>query len=504
MVEYQITQLADNAFFDPDLPISSPQIAGTKAVWSSSDGNDREIFFYNGNTTLQLTSNDLFDGFPQISGNNLVWYRSLTNPLLDPLSGGEIIFYDGNTITQIGSSNTSTFPVISGNNVVWGDNLIGGEVLFYDGNTTTQLTDSGLFIGASPNTISENKVAWTDVESGELFFYDGNNVIQLTDNNLANVLPFVSGNNVVWIAGNPSDTNDSDVFFYDGNTTIQLTNNDLFNVASGISGNNIVWVGNDGNDFEIFFYDGNIITQLTDNETDDFAARISGDNIVWQASDGNDLEIFFYDGNIITQLTDNEINDENPAISGNNIVWEANGDIFLATPLTIELYRFRNNTFDTGTYLFVGEAERDAILANPDLNQNFELEGVQEDGSVNPAFTASLQSDDNLIPFYRLRNLDVPGTYLFVSTDEYNAIFADNSNQQDKWVKEGLDGGGNDIPEFYLYGGGTNLGAEFHRFQNTQNNTFLYAGPEETGAINENPNLSALYKDQGIAFESFL
>lgn len=33
----------------------------------------------------------------------------------------------------------------------------------------------------------------------------------------------------------------------------------------------------------------------------------------------------------------------------------------------IEFYRFRNTTFETGTYVFVGESERDFILDdNPD------------------------------------------------------------------------------------------------------------------------------------------
>jgi FG-GAP repeat len=161
------------------------------------------------------------------------------------------------------------------------------------------------------------------------------------------------------------------------------------------------------------------------------------------------------------------------------------------------LYRFRNTSYPTGTYLFVGEQERDSILNNADLSRNFSLEG-----NGNRAFVASTQTADNLIPLYRLRNVDLTGTYLFVSTEEYDAIFAEDSNQRNKWVKEGLDGSGGDIPEFYVYGVGADQGTEFHRFQNRDNNTFLYAGPEETAAINSDPNLSAVFLDQGIAFES--
>ncbi|MDJ0533793.1 MAG: hypothetical protein QNJ70_15105 [Xenococcaceae cyanobacterium MO_207.B15] len=173
----------------------------------------------------------------------------------------------------------------------------------------------------------------------------------------------------------------------------------------------------------------------------------------------------------------------------------------------IEMYRFRNTTHDTGTYLFTAHDERNAILGNTDFNQTFVMEGMTEDHHVNPAFIASLTSQDDegrdLEPFYRLQSVDVAGTYLYVGQAEYDTIFADGSDQQDKWVKEGLNDDGIDIAEFYLYGVDAGVGVEFHRFQNTQNNGFLYAGPVETAIINNNPDLSDIFQDQGVAFEAF-
>lgn len=193
------------------------------------------------------------------------------------------------------------------------------------------------------------------------------------------------------------------------------------------------------------------------------------------------------------------VDDEDIVVGNGNL---ADGSITAAESLGIELFRFRNTTFDSGTYVFVGAEERDAILENPDFNQTFALDGVQDDGTVNPAFTASTTPGDDLIPFFRLASLAVPGTFLFVSTAEYDAIFADGSDQADQWLQEGTDEEGNDIPEFYLYDGAADLGVEFNRFQNTQNNTFLYAGPGETEAIANDPNLSSLFNNQGVAFES--
>ena len=171
---------------------------------------------------------------------------------------------------------------------------------------------------------------------------------------------------------------------------------------------------------------------------------------------------------------------------------------------TIQLFRFRNTSFSTGTYIFVGEGERDAILNNPDFNQTFSLDGVRPDGGVNPAFTASTGPGENLIPFFRLSSLDIPGTFLFVSTGEYDAIFAEGSDQRDRWLPQGFDSAGNDIAEFYLQDGAANSDIErqFNRFQNTQNGTFLYAGFGETNAIENDPNLSSLFTNQGVAFAS--
>ncbi len=171
---------------------------------------------------------------------------------------------------------------------------------------------------------------------------------------------------------------------------------------------------------------------------------------------------------------------------------------------SIELFRFRNTTVSTGTYVFVGAEEGNTILNDPNLSGSFALDGVNSDGSsVNTAFVASTEPGENLEGFYRLSSLDNPGTFLFVGQQEYDAIFAQSSDQRDRWERQGFDTEGNDIPEFYLYGVGANLGTAFNRFQNRENNTFLFAGPDETAAINSDPNLSAAFLDQGGAFEAF-
>lgn len=159
------------------------------------------------------------------------------------------------------------------------------------------------------------------------------------------------------------------------------------------------------------------------------------------------------------------------------------------------MYRFKNTSFSTGAYLFVGEEEKNSILANPDYNKTFKLEG---DG--NPAFQVSLTPENDLTGFYRLRSDELQGTYLFVGQEEYNSIFSANSNQKNKWIKEGLDSNGNDIADFYAYSAGADKGLPFNRFQN-ENSGYLFAGVEETTSILNNPSFANAFTNQGAAFE---
>jgi Ca2+-binding RTX toxin-like protein len=107
-------------------------------VWYGYDGNDSEIYFWNGNTTTQVTNDstgDYYDYYPQISGNNVVWTRSDGNDY-------EIYFWDGSTITQVTNNSTDdNYPQISGNNIIWSgyDNIYFDTIVKENFTTTAQL-----------------------------------------------------------------------------------------------------------------------------------------------------------------------------------------------------------------------------------------------------------------------------------------------------------------------------------------------------------------------------
>jgi beta propeller repeat protein len=50
-----------------------PSLSDSGIVWDAYDGDDTDIFFYDGETVHQLTSNDTDDSDPDISGDVIVW-----------------------------------------------------------------------------------------------------------------------------------------------------------------------------------------------------------------------------------------------------------------------------------------------------------------------------------------------------------------------------------------------------------------------------------------------
>ena len=88
------------------------------------------------------------------------------------------------------------------------------------------------------------------------------------------------------------------------------------------------------------------------------------------------------------------------------------------------LYRFQSNS--QGTYLLVGEVERDAILNDPNFSGEYTLEGL--------AFYVYSPGSGEATTFNRLRNLNIPGAYLYATGGELANIQA---NFTDTYVDEG-------------------------------------------------------------------
>ncbi|ELS04188.1 glucose/sorbosone dehydrogenase [Xenococcus sp. PCC 7305] len=94
--------------------------------------------------------------------------------------------------------------------------------------------------------------------------------------------------------------------------------------------------------------------------------------------------------------------------------------------LSKPIYRFQSSQ-RPGNYLFVGENERQSI--HQDFADTFHEEGL--------AFNAAVESNEELIALYRFQSIQRPGTYIFVGEQERNNI-NNNSNFSNSFAEEGI------------------------------------------------------------------
>ena len=350
-IESGITQLTQNEVND-----TSPQISGNNIVWRGFDGNDDEVFLFEGETgtVTQLTDNEVFDSDLAISGARVVWSTYDGND-------GEIFLYEDGDIIQLTDNDVGDrYPLVSDSTVAWlsyeGEPNFrsppNSAIYFYDGTNTTRLTTADTYKDSFD--LDSDGIVWADGDGNgddlEIFYFDGRETIQITDNTTNEYSPQISGNNIAWT----SYDGDDEVYLYNGSETIRLTDNDLTDSSIAISGNNVVWASYDGNDNEIFLYNGTETIQLTDNDLFEFDPVVSGDNVVWSAYPDDSFvnQVFYYNGSEVVQLTDNnDLSNDNPQIDGNNVVWSgsdgndfeifANYDLNLA-PGSISGYKWHD------------------------------------------------------------------------------------------------------------------------------------------------------------------
>ena len=327
--EYTITQLTNNNYGD-----YSPQINNGQVVWYGYDGSSYNIFFYDGNRTIQLTDNGYALG-PQIDNGQIVWYGYDGNDY-------EIFLYDGvRTIQLTNNKYDDISPKINNGQVTWQEHDGNDyEIFLYDGSRTIQLTDDD-YNDWSPQ-IHKGEVVWYGRSwSGttyEIFFYDGTLTIQLTGSNYDDLNPQIDNGQIVWHGGRYGYF---EIFLYDGIKTIKLTNNDYNDVYPQIHSGQVIWYAYVNKNYrpEVFLYNGMQTIRLTNNNYSDSDSRIHNGQAVWTADRG-DSEVFLYDGTQVTQLTNNAYSDYSPQINNGQVVWygyDGNDyEIFLATPRSVE------------------------------------------------------------------------------------------------------------------------------------------------------------------------
>jgi len=382
-VEYKTTQLTNDSFNDADFKLNNGQI-----IWCKSDGNDSEIWFYDGNQAASLTNNTYDDIQPDLYNGIKVWARKDEYMKeFPPGSGSEqpwvdLYVYlntDGNQISFSSCSKNGfegyttggplLAPKIHNDEIAWyesyqDETIFEIRLCLYDVSTGVKdylaVPGTGAFRGSK---IYNGQVAWSAYTGAggywqpywptyDIFFYNGSGLSSLsniervtTDAPIQNTNENVqlSNGQMVWQAYYSGGSRD--IFYYNSASSerrkVSVNPNDDCNPQ--IDGDWIVWQGYDGYDYEIFLYNIKIrkITQISRDSEDDWYPQIHNGQVVWEGYDDTDgdYEIFLYD--IETkkkiQITNNTYEDFNPQIHNGKIVWQAipegsDTEIFLAEP----------------------------------------------------------------------------------------------------------------------------------------------------------------------------
>lgn len=360
---------------------SRPLVSDANVVWEGpgSDGSsDREIFFFNGETTRQITQNNVDDRLEGIDGTRVIWSSQDGGIGSRGTATYELYSFDGltGTTTKLTSNAyDEDFVGVDGGNIFW-SSPIGGldakgqvtyELFYHNGSSTRQLTSNAA--NEVVSTIEGATAVWSaDVgpkdsqgrATNEIFYFNGSNIQQITTNAVDDLMPIASKGRIVWASkvGAPdSGVTTYELFQFNG-TIQQLTNNAADDFPVSFKDNQIAWTSRIGPKdargtptSEVFQSDGVTTQRLTNNSIDEFIIQADGSNILWMSLTGQPTptgqatyELYYYNGSV-TRLTTNGVNDLPAGLDRSKAVWYSQvGPTDATGTATREIFLFNGAT----------------------------------------------------------------------------------------------------------------------------------------------------------------
>lgn len=316
-----------------------PDIDETGIVWANSIFPYNDIYFYNGQEVINVSSMNPDSNFintkPKISGDKIVW-QAFTATI-----GHHIYLYDGNAFTNISDIEETRFaynldPIIDGSIIVWTGlrSATARHIFYYNGEETlvpSELFDEGIY-NSKYHEISGKNIVWqaSDGRDEHIYFFNGKEVKKLSalggTHTTDNSGPKIDGSNVVWQG--KDEQGEQHIYVYQENTVTKVSalfgHTSRYNSSADISGNNIVWEGfNDDTLSQVFLFDGLSIKSIgpsTEIGSGPKIPRIHGENIVYKVGDNSGIHLYYYDGDTTKRISEADIN-FNYEINQNGLVW---------------------------------------------------------------------------------------------------------------------------------------------------------------------------------------
>ncbi len=313
-VTFEVEQLTFNDFDDYDVVMDEEYI-----IWTGYDGNDLEIYLYDGSTVSALTDNGINDHSPHLEDGKAVW-------ITGEGSAAEVVFWDGTNATELTDDGIEQFsPRTNMGEAVWvgREGEDDTEIYYWNGSTINQLTDDSA-VNEEPD-IEDGWAAWSRWNDGEqrvdLYLWNGTTTQKITTDEMMGRRPRFDGHNLVW-HGFPQGTYADEVYYWDGTTIANISDKIWTDWNPEVSNGKIVWMGADNAGWQIYMWADGEKTKLTNFYNPSVDPDIDGGEIVWSSQGENyDFEIKYYDGVYTVNVSNKPGWDEKPKIKNGRIAW---------------------------------------------------------------------------------------------------------------------------------------------------------------------------------------
>ena len=273
-------------------------------AWVESDS---QVYLFDGEKTVRLSDGTIAAWNVDMNKRGQVVWDG------DDASGRNIYFFNGKETEQLTHSGVNGVPKISDRgDIVWihsdgvGDDF---EIITYDGHRISQLTFNDI-ADENPRISPRGHIVWLawDGQKSDVYYYDRHNVLQLTDSEFYAIWPTLTPKGQpFWLEWDGSDW---EISTFTKGALWQVTDNDYEDyLPQANKKGQFVWEGWAGSTWpwEIFFFDRHEVLRLTDNETFDRHPVLNNHgHIAWTHHTGNYIqsgELHLYDGSSTQALT---------------------------------------------------------------------------------------------------------------------------------------------------------------------------------------------------------
>ncbi len=304
---------------------TAPMLHLGKVAWSAHDGNDREVYFYDGKGVLSLSNNTVDDTDAYLNGGVVVWTRQAeTGPI--------VMRYDGSNLGEVAGSANGESPRAWGEVTAWLTDSAGFKTLHAHTPETGAFTVDSVPVKAGWFSLHANRLAYaTATMDAAIRIYDlaAGTTTTLGDAQFNDVEPLLFGNLAIW----RTQKQDWEIVFYDGTTATQITNNTSDEFLALVHQGRCAWLSLLGDQTEVFLrHADGLTTRLTDNQLSDGQLALGSPALAWIQGTDSDAELMLFDGSATWQITDDDVVDSAPAVDGNQVAWLHGDDVYLRKP----------------------------------------------------------------------------------------------------------------------------------------------------------------------------